>query len=315
MLSCHTFLIKNHQLIFHLGRQVDDQSNVFAEKMQISEHAQDQDMVDNVFNHQYCPSDQLEKLEKDFSKGAPSSSGSSENWVNLDLARNQDKPDNKQPLKTDHEASSKNRKRMPDKERAKKARERKKKYYEDLEKRVEHLESKCKQLSDELEYCKHKLLLYEKGPGNTIEEKKMNSSLFQRVEKYLSQSNADDEKLREFMTGLTKKFGAFGKEKLRIVDNSFDMLIENILSGSSLKLVLYVANKARPSNLKEYEEFKNMKKFEQYEKCPDETMRTVILNEANIFPEELHLENYLQNQLNINRRVYSKLEEGRFITE
>jgi hypothetical protein len=205
--------------------------------------------------------------------------------------------------------SGQNRTRIPDKERARKARQRKKKYYEDLEKRVDYLEQKCKKLSDELDYCRHKLSLYEYGPQGS-EESKSGTSLFNKVEGYLSKSNADDEKLRQFMTGLTRKYGAFGQEKLRIVENSFDMLIENMLSGSSLKLVLYVADQERPADLKGYEKFKNMKKFEQFEKVPDEITRTVLLNESEIFQDEVSLQNYLQNQIAINKRIKQKLEEG-----
>ena len=70
------------------------------------------------------------------------------------------------------------RKKISDKERARKSRIRKKKYYEDLESRVVYLEDRCEKLTHELEYCKHKLHLYEYGPSSTEEVNKLNTILY-----------------------------------------------------------------------------------------------------------------------------------------
>ena len=83
------------------------------------------------------------------------------------------------------------------------------------------------------------------------------------------------------------------------MENSFDMLIENMLSGSALKMELYKVGKKRPLSFAEFDEFKKMKKFERYEKYPDELIRMSIEIESEYFETEEQFESYVKNNISI----------------
>ena len=59
------------------------------------------------------------------------------------------------------------------------------------------------------------------------------------------------------------------------MDSAFSQILENLIFPTS-KLFLYISDKNIPNSKDQYERYKGMKKFEQYEKYPDPLVRFFI---------------------------------------
>ena len=169
--------------------------------------------------------------------------------------------------------------RVSNKDRARKARQRKKKYYEDLEKRVEYLEKKTLKLTKENDYLTQKLKIYENGTSElkpTSEDAcGFQGKIFDDIKKKL-ENISDDTPMMQAFSEMSNKFGPFGCQKKKIMENSFNMIIENMLCGEGIKLQLYGVDKNIPETREEYERYTKMKKYQQYEEYPDPLVRNYI---------------------------------------
>jgi len=169
--------------------------------------------------------------------------------------------------------------RVSNKDRARKARQRKKKYYEDLEKRVEYLEKKTLKLTKENDYLTQKLKIYENGTSEAKTKKEnacgFQENIFDDIKKKL-ENIPDDTPMMQAFSEMSNKFGPFGCQKKKIMENSFNMIIENMLCGEGIKLQLYGVDKNIPETREEYERYTKMKKYQQYEEYPDPLVRDYI---------------------------------------
>jgi hypothetical protein len=145
------------------------------------------------------------------------------------------------PEKEQESVKSKTTFRTSDKERSRKFRERKKRYYEGLEKRVRELEEQNEKLSKELDYYKQKLQGYQSGgvSKSVLGRESLSSKFFSEYQNYVENAKEDDPNLFKGIKKIIESYGVFGHEKVKLLDNSFDMLFENIMSGSGIKLCLY----------------------------------------------------------------------------
>ena len=100
---------------------------------------------------------------------------------------------------------------------------------------------------------------------------------YDRLEDFLSKQD-DTLSCFEAMKSLGEAYGPFGHEKVKILENSFDIFLENILSGPGLKQEFYAIDKNLPKSYIENESFLKMKKFQQYEKYPDDNVREYIIH-------------------------------------
>lgn len=140
--------------------------------------------------------------------------------------------------KDDVSKASKTTFRTSDKERSRKFRQRKKRYYEGLEKRVSELEEQNEKLSKELDYYKEKLQGYQSGSTTRSQfgRESLSSKFFSEYQNYVEKAKEDDPNLFQGIKKIIESYGVFGHEKVKLLDNSFDMLFENIMSGSGIKL-------------------------------------------------------------------------------
>lgn len=141
---------------------------------------------------------------------------------------NRTKIDSKSDESNNKEEGSK-KPRVSNKERARKARQRKKKYYEDLEKRVEYLEKKNQKLNKENDYLREKLKIYENGarpemPSSSVFKEQMLENIVKKIKDL-----PDDSHIMMSCSEIAKKYGPYGCEKIKIMESSFDMILENML--------------------------------------------------------------------------------------
>jgi molecular chaperone GrpE (heat shock protein) len=205
-----------------------------------------------------------------------------------------------------------NKTTMSNKERARKARQRKKKYYEDLEKRVIYLESKCKSLTKELDYCQKKIQLYE-GNDWKVRSKQlaaMNVGVFDKFEEHIKNWPEKDEGMANLLKKMDESHGPFGVEKLKLLENSFDMFLENIMSGSGFKMCIYAVDKDVPSKYEDYVSFNKMTKFQQHEKYPDNNISEFIRIKSMLFNNKYDFTDFYNNTLAIFRQAKTEIKEG-----
>ena len=159
------------------------------------------------------------------------------------------------------------------KERAKKARQRKKKYYEELEKRAEYLEKKVSDLSNELEFWKQKIRVYEGQRSSLVPNSDVCIKTW-LIDDWLKHIKTipDSTEFMKTVHQITDSYGPFGEEKIKILDYAFESIIENMLCGGT-KLLLYIINKDIPQTPTEFENYWKLKKFEKFDKYPNPFVR------------------------------------------
>lgn len=106
------------------------------------------------------------------------------------------------------------------------------------------------------------------------------------------------------------KYGPFGEEKVRILENSFDMFLENIISGPGVKQEFYSIDKDMPRTFSENQSFLKMKKYQQYEKYPDEIVREYIISKAGWVETKNEFNNDLENRMLMIRFLKEDMIEG-----
>lgn len=166
------------------------------------------------------------------------------------------------------------RKRASLSTRVKKCRERKEKFYRDLEDRAARLEKKWEMLTKEVSDYKTRLAYYEAIDNKTDSEnpQSVDSKFLDNVRKKIQESHADDLTVVKAVEKVRNLYGPFGQEKLKVLESSFDWFLENILSGSHLKIAFYACEDF-PKNYTEYQKYLKLKKYQQHEKYPDEHVR------------------------------------------
>lgn len=174
--------------------------------------------------------------------------------------------------KQDDEEMSFRKPKLTNKERARKARQRKKKYYEDLEKRAEYLEKKVVELNKELDFCRQKIQVFE-GQRNPLStpQTSFQSWLMDECINMLK-TMPENSKFMETCSRITDSYGPYGTERVKILNNAFDSIMENILWAGS-KIVFYILDKDKPSTVSEFDNYWKLKKFEKFEKYPDPFVR------------------------------------------
>ena len=85
--------------------------------------------------------------------------------------------------------------------------------------------------------------------------------------------------LLDFCNKKEESFGPFGSEKVKILENSFNSILENMLCWGN-KLFLYAVEKDLPKSKADYERYDKLKKFKRHEIYPDPLVRRFI--ETNI---------------------------------
>ncbi|CAI2365236.1 unnamed protein product [Moneuplotes crassus] len=231
----------------------------------------------------------------------------------LDLSRpNETQGEIASPVESEmKEPEPKTKGRMSNKERARKARQRKKKYYEDLEKRCCYLEELCKNLTKELQFNKHKVRLYEcSDRGGSHEgfnrDIRMIDSLIERAKRI----DGNDEKLMKTIRNIQKGYSSMGDEKMKILDGSFDMFMENILCGTDFKSLFYSVDKDLPKTFAEAQAYLKMKKFQKYELYPDEKLRDFLDIKLPMIKTEEEYDHLMVNKLLIVRDIKEEIKEG-----
>ena len=68
----------------------------------------------------------------------------------------------------------------------------------------------------------------------------------------------DEKSLINFWNKKEENYGPFGAEKIKILENSFNSILENMLCWGT-KLMLYVAEKDLPKTKADYERYDKLK--------------------------------------------------------
>lgn len=84
-------------------------------------------------------------------------------------------------------------------------------------------------------------------------------------------------------------FGPFGNEKVKILENSFKAILENMFCGGNKLLLYVIENKDLPKWKADYERYEKLKKFKRYELYPDPLVRKFIEDniDLNLTDEQL----------------------------
>jgi hypothetical protein len=134
--------------------------------------------------------------------------------------------------------------------------------------------------------------------------------LMTEIENYLKNCDQKDQDLQNSIKVLNEKFGMYGTEKVRIIEDTFDMLLENMLSGCGMKLAFYALDKDKPARKSEFDTYGFMKKLELHEKYPDEKVRNYIDLKRGCNKTEEECENYRINQIEIIKEIYKEVKES-----
>ncbi|CAI2366652.1 unnamed protein product [Moneuplotes crassus] len=209
------------------------------------------------------------------------------------------------------EPEPKNKPRMSNKERARKARQRKKKYYEDLEKRCGYLEDLCKNLTKELQYAKHKIRLFEcTERGGTRDELNRDIRMIDNLIERAKKMDGKDEKLMKTIRKIQLGYSSMGAEKMKILDGSFDLFLENILCGTDFQSMFYAADKKMPSTFSEAQAYLRMKKFEKYEQYPDEKLRDFLDIKLPMISSEVEYDHMVHNKIPSILEIKNEIKDG-----
>mmetsp|Transcript_16828 Transcript_16828/g.14756 ORF Transcript_16828/g.14756 Transcript_16828/m.14756 type:complete len:222 (-) Transcript_16828:64-729(-) len=112
------------------------------------------------------------------------------------------------------------------------------------------------------------------------------------------------------MSKIGKNYGPFGIEKVKILDHSFDMFLENILSGPGIKQEFYSIDRDLPKNFTEIQSFMKMKKYQQYESIPDEYVREYLLAKQVCLNEKNEFNNEFKNKVVMIQSIKDEMKEG-----
>mmetsp|Transcript_526 Transcript_526/g.524 ORF Transcript_526/g.524 Transcript_526/m.524 type:complete len:99 (+) Transcript_526:526-822(+) len=96
-------------------------------------------------------------------------------------------------------------------------------------------------LTKELADYKTKLSFYENmqnTPGSANFQS-VDSKFFDNVRKKIQESKESDLTIVKAFEKVGNLYGPFGQEKLKVLESSFNCFLENILSGSNIKIAFY----------------------------------------------------------------------------
>lgn len=179
-----------------------------------------------------------------------------------------------------------------------------------LKNRAEYLEKKVIQLNNELDYCKRKLKVYE-SEGKTVNEnneRPIQNCLMNDCVK-LIKDIPDEQALLNYFNLKEENYGPFGVEKIKILENSFNSILENMLCCGS-KLMLYVAEKELPKTKADYERYDKLKKFKSHEIYPDPLVRKFIESRIELNMTNDQYLNFYINQIPHLIEIKHEMKEG-----
>ena len=206
---------------------------------------------------------------------------------------------------------TKPRGKITNKERARRARQRKKKYYEDLEDRVQHLEKENRLLKIENEQLKT-AALWDANSKFAPPKSEQKATVCSMINDTIGMMNKlpSSTKLVEAMQKMEEQYGPYGHEQIKILDNWFQNILENIAS-SSCKIMLYcMDHESMPKTKEEFDSFIYMKKFEKHEKYPDPIMRQFLESKVEQGLTKEQIQNEVDNVIPIWREIKVELWEG-----
>lgn len=215
--------------------------------------------------------------------------------------------------KSDDNNSKEDKIKISNKERARKARQRKKKYYEDLERRAEFLENKVTKLNQELEYLKQKLKIYEAGnkTAQQCTSVDFENHLFESIKTAIEKAPNEMDKLLEAFNTISEKYGPIGEEKVKILDYSFDMILENSLCGPGMKSLFYMWDREDiPKSAEDFDKYEKMKKYQQYESYPDPIIRQFIETKIKMGYTKAQFKNMLENQFPLVKSIKKEFKDS-----
>ena len=103
-----------------------------------------------------------------------------------------------------------------------------------------------------------------------------------------------------------------GKEKMKILEGSFDMFLENILCGTDFKSLFYAADKELPNTFAEAQMYLRLKKFQKYEQFPDEKFRDFLDIKLPMIKNSIDYDHFIKNKMPIIKDIKNELKEGIF---
>ena len=121
--------------------------------------------------------------------------------------------------------------------------------------------------------------------------------MLHKLEGYIKSNDVDIPSINELLYKSASLYGAFGSEKMKVLEKSFDGFVENIMSGANLKLAFYIADKPMPTTFLALERFKKMKKFQKYEEYPDMHLREYLEWRANTITNREELYEHTKNKI------------------
>mmetsp|Transcript_3044 Transcript_3044/g.2527 ORF Transcript_3044/g.2527 Transcript_3044/m.2527 type:complete len:156 (-) Transcript_3044:305-772(-) len=109
---------------------------------------------------------------------------------------------------------------------------------------------------------------------------------------------------------LSEGYSALGSEKLKILESSFDTFLEGILIGNDFKTLFYAADKEIPQTFAECQSYLKLKKFQRFEKYPDEKLREFLDIKLPMFKSNNEYNNFILNKMEIMKSLKKELIQG-----
>jgi len=163
-----------------------------------------------------------------------------------------------------------------------------------------------------LTIANNKLAQYEgkDTQASTTDSTNLDTKLFDRLQEFVKNYDGDNNDLIKMLSKISSQYGAFGEEKMKVLEKSFDGFLENIMSGANLKLAFYVAERPMPVKYKDFERYAKLKKYQRYEEYPDEYMREYLNTRVSSSNSREEFQNYNKNKNPIILKIKKRLKGG-----
>jgi len=146
--------------------------------------------------------------------------------------------------------------------------------------------------------------------ANTSETTNLEIKLFDKLEKFIKESEWKNENIVQMISKTTSLYGAFGEEKIKILEKSFDNFVENIMTGANLKLAFYAVDKPLPTKYKDFERYVKLKKYQRYEAYPDEKTTEYLNAWISSTTEKDEFLNFQKNKHPLILKIKKRLKGG-----
>lgn len=125
----------------------------------------------------------------------------------------------------------------------------------------------------------------------------------------LVESLPEDTQVLDIMNKMSDNYSPFGKEKVKIMDNAFNSILENMMCGGG-KFPLYLLAKDFIPTKTDFEKFAKMKKFQRYENYPDPIIRKYMETHLHLNFSNEQYQHLVTNQLEKLKEVKVEMEKG-----